>query len=175
MAIQLPHDIIEPAPIGWWPLAPGWWLLTALTLLALALGGRWWWRRHQALAPLRQALREHQQIACQWQQQHDAHATTAALSALLKRVARHCYPDESVASLTGASWQDFLIRTGAGAFDADSAATLARFYQKTHAADFAPPLSACERWLNAQRQLATRSRPAPVASAAPTNGAQRHV
>lgn len=175
MSIQLPHDIIEPAPIGWWPLAPGWWLLIALTLLVLALVGRWWWQRRRALAPLQQALREHQQIAGQWQQHRDARASTAALSALLKRVARHYHPDEPVATLTGACWQDFLIRTGAGAFDADSAATLSRLYQNTNSADFAPPLSACERWLKAQRQMATRSRAAPLASVAPTDGAQRHV
>lgn len=29
------HDIRLPGPIGWWPLAPGWWLLLALVCAAV--------------------------------------------------------------------------------------------------------------------------------------------
>jgi len=33
-AANLPlHDIHLPAPIGWWPPAPGWWILAGLLLL----------------------------------------------------------------------------------------------------------------------------------------------
>ncbi len=174
MRIQLPHDIIEPAPIGWWPLAPGWWMLIVMALLVLAIGGRWYWRRRQALAPLRQALREYRQIAAHWHQQRDPHITTAALSALLKRVARHYHRDETIAKLTGATWQEFLVRSGAGAFDTDSAAALAHFYQ-TPAGGVAPPLSACERWLKAQRKMAMRSTSTARATTAPAGGAPHHV
>lgn len=172
MAISLPHDIIEPAAVGWWPLAPGRWLLIALLLLALGLAGREYWRRHRALAPLRQATRELQQIRTQWQQQQDARASTAALSALLKRVARHYYPHDEVAALTGAGWQDFLIRTGAGAFDANSAAALNRFYQPREAtAALAPPLIAAGDWLQAQRKHAART----VRAVRTNSGAPTHV
>lgn len=154
MAISLPHDIIEPAAIGWWPLAPGWWMLLGLILLILAVLVRWFWRRRRKLAPLRQALREQQQLARQWQQQRDNRATNAALSALLKRVARHYYPHEDVAALSGSRWQEFLLRTGAGVFDAGSAAALTSFYQSAGHAELTPPLSASARWLLAQRKRA---------------------
>lgn len=150
MAITLPHDIIEPAPIGWWPLAPGWWLLAALLLLALTALAGWQWRRWRQLAPLRQALREHRGIAAQWQQQHDSRRTTAALSALLKRTARWRYPATDIAALTGERWQQFLIQTGNGAFDADNSAALCRFYQAPTQETFEPPLTACLHWLQAQ-------------------------
>ena len=28
-------DITVPEPISWWPLAPGWWVVTAIVLLAI--------------------------------------------------------------------------------------------------------------------------------------------
>lgn len=174
MTLPLPHDIIEPAPIGWWPLAPGWWLVMALLLITLGIAVRWYWRRQRALAPLRQATRELQHIRTQWQQQQDARASTAALSALLKRVARHYYPHDEVAALTGARWQDFLIRTGAGAFNADSAAALSRFYQQrdaTAAAELTPTLIAADDWLQAQRKQAARA----VRTIRTNSGAPTHV
>ena len=152
MSLQLPHDIIEPTPIGWWPPAPGWWALLLLLIVTVVLLLRWYWRRHRAFAPLRQALQEHQQLSRQWQQQRDARETTAALSALLKRVARHYYPHEPVSALTGAAWQEFLLRTGAGAFDDTSVLAFAQFYQAQVASELTPPLEPARRWLQAQRK-----------------------
>ena len=37
------RDIHLPDPIGWWPLAPGWWGVLGLVLLIIS--GIFWWRR----------------------------------------------------------------------------------------------------------------------------------
>lgn len=29
------HDIIAPSPVGWWPPAPGWWVLAGLLIISL--------------------------------------------------------------------------------------------------------------------------------------------
>ncbi|MFG4038539.1 DUF4381 family protein, partial [Pseudomonas aeruginosa] len=38
------EPLIAPLPVGWWPPAPGWWLLAAL--LPLLGWGLWRLRRH---------------------------------------------------------------------------------------------------------------------------------
>jgi hypothetical protein len=62
---QLPlRDIHLPGPIGWWPPAPGWWLLAMLALLGIGLAALQWYRgRHRraalrALGRVRQALEQ---------------------------------------------------------------------------------------------------------------------
>lgn len=167
--LQLPHDIIEPAPIGWWPLAPGWWLLIVIGVAALFALGLWLWQRQRKLAPLRQALQELRALESQWQQQRDHRAACAALSALLKRMARLCYPHEECARLTGAAWQAFLLRTGNDAFDQASAAALQQFYQADSGATpgttsgtnpvSAPPFVQAAAWLRAQRRPLLQQQP----------------
>ena len=50
------HPLREPLPIGWWPPAPGWWLLAGLALAALLLLAWHALRRYRANAYRRQAL-----------------------------------------------------------------------------------------------------------------------
>lgn len=110
---------IMPAPISWWPLAPGWWLLALL--LTFAAGGLWHFRyrllrrvrprqklAEQPLDPHRQAaLIELAKLskpyggqpASQWLQQ---------LNALLKRLCRTRYPDNHPHTLSGRAWLAFL-------------------------------------------------------------------
>ena len=108
---------INPAPVSWWPPAPGWWLL--LIALPLLLWGLWWLRkrlagkmrrpeRSQELDPLRlAALHELEQLprplagepAGVWLQQ---------LNALLKRLCREHYPNQHSHTLSGRAWLAFL-------------------------------------------------------------------
>ncbi len=108
---------INPAPVSWWPPAPGWWLL--LIALPLLLWGIWWLRkrlvgklrrpqRSQELDPLRlAALQELENLprplpgepAGVWLQQ---------LNALLKRLCREHYPNQHSHTLSGRAWLAFL-------------------------------------------------------------------
>lgn len=100
------RDIHLPDAPGFWPPAPGWWILAVLVLVFACL----LWR---ALRPhlARRAWRR--QLAAELQrvdQQHPpaTHATehVAALSVLLRRLAiRH---DAANAALTGEAWLAFL-------------------------------------------------------------------
>jgi hypothetical protein len=106
---ELPlRDIHLPAPIGWWPPAPGWWVLLAL-LLGLALLLLWLWKKRRAR---RQAdwfrLAEAELGRLQARHRDDPLSLLRELSVLLRRVAISRYGRGEVAGLTGAAWLDFL-------------------------------------------------------------------
>jgi hypothetical protein len=93
-----------PPEIGWWPLAPGWWALLGIVLIAIALALRWYWRRHAARRYRRVALSELQLL-------RDNQGNVDALNRLLKAAALRAYPNQPVAALHGQSWLEFLCLT----------------------------------------------------------------
>ena len=92
-----------PPPIGWWPPAPGWWLVAFLLLAALLLLARWLWARWRAGAYRRDASKQ----LNQWSRQPEA-VTLEQINRLLKATALKAWPSEVVASLSEASWVEFL-------------------------------------------------------------------
>jgi Domain of unknown function (DUF4381) len=108
------HDIQLPAPIGWWPIAPGWYLLLFLGIVLLTLlfyfayrfyvNGRAKRRALQLLNTCEQDYRLHRnsQLACM------------KVSELLRRVALVYFPREQVASLRDEAWLAFLNKTVKG-------------------------------------------------------------
>ncbi len=104
------RDIHLPAPISWWPPAPGWWLLAGL-IVAILIGLFVWYRRRQRDIWRRIALAELAHL----RQQYAAHPTAAhniiaELSVLLRRVAISCFSRAEVAMLSGEKWLAFLDR-----------------------------------------------------------------
>jgi hypothetical protein len=108
------RDIHLPAPINWWPLALGWYVL-GLVVLALFfffvfflvryyLNNR---KRRQAL----QLLKKYQE---EYQMDGNGQLMAARVSELLKRVALVYFERSRVASLQGDKWIDFLNHTGKG-------------------------------------------------------------
>ncbi|HET8707727.1 MAG TPA: DUF4381 domain-containing protein, partial [Pseudomonadales bacterium] len=107
------HDIHLPAEPGWFPLAPGWWILLALLIASVVLFFfvyRKWQRQkrfqHEAISLIETILiqYENRELA-------DAEAVTS-ISAALKRVAITLYGREKVAKLVGAAWLEFLDSSG---------------------------------------------------------------
>lgn len=106
-SLQNLNDIVSPAAVPWWPLAPGWYVLGAILLMVafywLFRGAQRWQRnryRREALdilAQLRQAGPE----------------AASRIPPLLKRAALSAFPREEVAALNGADWYRFLDASAA--------------------------------------------------------------
>lgn len=94
-----------PLPIGWWPPAPGWWLILLIVVTLSVIAYRYWRR----MAPQRAALRELKQLN---ENINSADYPIATLNQLLKRYALVCWPARTVASLSGKDWLEFLDTNG---------------------------------------------------------------
>ncbi|TWT35861.1 hypothetical protein KOR34_07570 [Posidoniimonas corsicana] len=96
-SLDLLHDLAEPAPVPWWPLAPGWYFVLAV-LFGAAVWAAWrGWRGYRASAYRREAFKELQSAR-----------TPAEVSELLRRVALCVAPRTTVADLRGDRWADWL-------------------------------------------------------------------
>jgi hypothetical protein len=106
---QLPlRDLQLPEAIGWWPLAPGWWLLISLVILGLAVSLRAYLRRRARGAARRHALQQLRQLTAEYERHRDAVRFSAALSELLRRTMLAYAPRGEVAGLTGDAWLAWL-------------------------------------------------------------------
>lgn len=120
------HDIFVPPPVPWWPPAPGWYLLAALTVLLLTLliaRQVMRWRadayRRAAIAKLNLLLTGGVVGATAASKLHEA-------AEILKRTALAAAPRGEVAGLSGGSWISWLNQYGGGTvFDGDDARLLA--------------------------------------------------
>jgi hypothetical protein len=101
--LQNLNDIVVPGPVAWWPLAPGWYVLGAIAMVALLVLLVRQWRRWQGNRYRRQAMTELALLKGQ-----PSGASLEQLPALLKRAALSAWPREEVASLTGLAWHRFL-------------------------------------------------------------------
>lgn len=99
------RDIHLPNPIGWWPLAPGWWGL-GVTLLVLVAGLIAWFRHRRRQTPIKSALAELAWIEADASM--DPAQKIQALSILMKRTAISLKGRETVAGLTGDEWVSWL-------------------------------------------------------------------
>lgn len=112
------QPLIRPAPVQWWPLAPGWWLLLLLIpLLAWAI-----WRFRAALPVVKVRQRRDEQpldpvrVAALAElaslpKPYDgapAGAWLQQINGLLKRLCRNHYPHSQSHTLNGRKWLAFL-------------------------------------------------------------------
>ena len=106
---QLPlRDLHLPEPIGWWPLAPGWWLVIALVLFALGWLLLLAWRKYQFHAPRRYAIRELATVESEYLEHRNPVTLGQQLSELLRRAMMAYAPRHEVAGLTGEAWLEWL-------------------------------------------------------------------
>ncbi len=98
------HGIVEPDVVGFWPPAPGWWLIGLLALAMMLMMSVWIWRR---LPHTRwRLLKQIKQI------QSDAELSESArVQASLREMKRawtELNSDSSVAALSASDWVHFL-------------------------------------------------------------------
>ncbi|GAB5414178.1 MAG: DUF4381 domain-containing protein [Congregibacter sp.] len=147
--VQMLDPLRDPAAIGWWPLAPGWWLVIALVaalitwLVILAI------RYYRRGAPIREAKRELDRIRTE---HASVNATLTAINALQRRLAISLSGRRSCAQLTGAQWSDFLNALSRDQGEYFSASLLGVAYQPTASdGDVEALLAATSEWLNSLR------------------------
>ncbi len=108
---ELPlRDLHLPEAVGWWPLAPGWWLIIALLLLGLGWLLLRGWRRYRLNAPRRYALRTLAAVESEYLSHQNPVRLGQQLSELLRRGMLAYAPRHEVAGLTGESWLAWLDR-----------------------------------------------------------------
>ena len=103
------RDIHLPGSIGWWPPAPGWWLVPALVLVVAAMAWycRLLYRRHRYSA-VTMARKELDEIRARYAADRDSRHCVKAVSGLLRRLCISIFPRAETAGLTGNEWLVFL-------------------------------------------------------------------
>ena len=112
-ADQLPETLLQlrdihlPEAAGWWPPAPGWWLLTALTGFAV------YWVLLKSLREIRFRLWRRRLLKAFDPAQDNLNEMTdsefmSLISRRLKQLGITLFPAREVASLSGSDWLDFL-------------------------------------------------------------------
>ena len=108
---QIPlRDLHLPEVAGWWPLAPGWFVLLALVLVGVLLVLRMVWVRWRADAARRIALKELARLESAWRDAPHPVLLATRLSELLRRAMLAYAPRKDVAGLTGQAWLAWLDR-----------------------------------------------------------------
>jgi hypothetical protein len=104
------QDIHSAGTPGWWPPAPGWWILALLVLLLMAWVLKKWlaWqsarkRRAAWLEALDRINREHDPS-------EQPHEFLAGLNRLFRAVALKAFPDNGCARLQGEQWVSFIVK-----------------------------------------------------------------
>ena len=144
-------DIHLPAPSGFWPPAPGWWLALAL-LLVLIVAFRYirhYRQQRRALSSAAKLLRDIQLSDA------DALHTLIALSTWLRRVALSTASRNDVAALRGKDWLAYLDKSFSDApFSQGIGQCLADAPYRPVAPEqinLGELFKLCERWLKLQK------------------------
>lgn len=99
-----------PEAIGWWPLAPGWWIIIAVIVAGLVLLTRYVARRRDRSAARRHAIRELERSTTAFAEHGDPARLGAEVSEILRRTMLAYAPRSEVAGLTGDAWLEWLDR-----------------------------------------------------------------
>lgn len=102
------HPLRQPDLIGWWPLAPGWWLLLLAAILCLASLIFVLLRRYRRNAYRRRALIQLQRLHTDYAARREYSQYLSELNTLLKSVALVAYPRADIAASHGETWRAFL-------------------------------------------------------------------
>ena len=165
-------DIHLPDGVSWWPLAPGWWGLLALMVIAAL--GIFIWRRRKAQNAYR-IIAQHQLagIYADYQQTQNAGAYLQALSLLLRRAALTAYPHHFNASIKGDAWLQWLDDVCPALTEKFSGeigqSLLSSAYQKNPQIDVSGLHHLSSQWINLHRnhhQTVAAKKNAPTTSAA---------
>ncbi len=151
------HDIHVPPGVSWWPLAPGWWLLTGITvflIVSLSL-----WLRHRRRGRLKRLARKALlEIEQDFSTHQDSQRLASELSRLLRRICLECYPRREVAALHGEGWISFLNHQDQAFTGANAEAIKSAAFRPHLTCDAKDLLHATHRWLKSLPPQVTKAR-----------------
>jgi hypothetical protein len=110
-----------PPALGWWPLAPGWWVLLALLIIAIAVALYLYFQPQRRMRRL--ALRELKRLA---DNTDEPHLLARDLEHLMRRFAMMRFGREQIALLSGDAWIAFVVAHGGKEFAGASGTNLLR-------------------------------------------------
>lgn len=99
------HGAVDP---GWWPPAPGWWLVGVLVLALLAFLLRMAYRHWLVLRRRRRLLSALEDINRELDPKRQPHEYLARLNRLFRVVALRAFPGTACARLQGDEWVRFI-------------------------------------------------------------------
>ncbi|NOZ66338.1 MAG: DUF4381 domain-containing protein [Alphaproteobacteria bacterium] len=105
-------DVRLPQAVSWWPLAPGWWLLTAIFLSLLITVLVIFAIRRSSLKYV--ALRELNSLRIQDSDKISILQLGSKISILLRRITLHSKNSNCPASVQGEVWEQYLARQPGG-------------------------------------------------------------
>ena len=147
--LELMHGLEMPEPVPMVPQSPGWWVLAGwLAAVALVVAVQLA-RRRRRNRYRREAASLLDGIAAR--SASDPSGSALEIAALLKRTALAAYPREAVASLYGADWAAFLVRTAGNDAEVVAAADQLAFSAYRADADGAELVDPARRWIRLHR------------------------
>ena len=143
------RDVHPPQAPGFWPPAPGWWLLAGFVAIALGWAGWHLWRHRQRARWRNEVMDSLTALENSREAASDPMWLVAEVSVLLRRVALCGHDRDDVAGLSGASWLAFLDRTGGGGQFAEGAGRILATgpYARREEFDAEGLLAVSRRWL----------------------------
>lgn len=144
-------DIQLPPEPGFWPLAPGWWILLALVLILIILFYVAY-RRKKRQAYRQKALNEFKQLQKQFADSNKINEFLQATSLLLRRTALTAQPKNFDPALKGQAWLNWLDHycpklTGKFGRDLGQALIVGQ-YQKSPDINIDEFVNLVEDWIN---------------------------
>jgi len=102
------RDIHAAADPGWWPPAPGWWVLAVLVAAGLFFILRHGYRAWQTMLRRRRLLHALEEIQQEVNPEENPHEFLARMNRLFRVVALRAFPDTACLRLQGDEWVGFI-------------------------------------------------------------------
>lgn len=102
------RDIKLPAEPGFWPLAPGWWVLILATLAVTVWLGIKWYKYRQKKRRWMEIDQQLSKIEFDFRQSQDRQKLLTEVSTFLRRFVKYQLHHDRATSLSGHEWIDYL-------------------------------------------------------------------
>lgn len=123
--LSMLRDARAPEAIGWWPLAPGWWILIVLLIMATSVVSYLAIRHSNKNRYRRNALREASMLYTDYTGDNDGKAYLNNISQLLRRIIASICGREMTANLSGSNWVNLINQYSSAPLSSQSTDALA--------------------------------------------------